>query len=635
MQKLSVYIILSTLVLTSMLTYATETQDTLHTVTLDEVVATGTKNPTDSRLLPLTVSVIKQEQFEEQHETNILPTLTQAVPGIFVTQRGVMGYGVSTGGSGAITMRGIGGSPNTDVLVLIDGLPQYAGLYGHPIADNYQTMMTERVEVIRGPASLFYGSNAMGGVVNIVTRQPKKDTVITNLHLQGGSHYTLDAGLNNQFRRGKFSSAVGFNYSRTDGHRQNMDFDEYNAFLRLGYEMTENWRMSAVGNVVYFNSSNPGTIDAPLTENDMHVLRGTASFSVENEYERTSGAVRLYYNGGHHTIDDGYGIGGTPRTTLYNHNDIMAGVSMYQSVAMFRGNRTTFGFDYQHFGGNAWNQPKETSGIAAGERKDIIRKTQYELAGYVDFRQQVVSWFSLEAGIRFDWHSEAGINYIPQAGLSFALPKQSELKALVSRGFRCPTIRELYMYAPANADLKAESLWNYELSYKQHLLDGKLRLGANIFYLHAANMIETAMVDGRPKNQNTGEMHNTGIETEINYMIIKGLHAYCNYSYLYMLNPRVAAPEHKLNFGLMYHHDKFRIGTDIQYIAGLYTSLATASSPAKKQNFVLWNAHADYHIWKGLWVYVKAYNLLAQQYEINAGFPMPRTTIMGGATWTF
>ena len=622
--------LLTNLFLGTILLYAAE-HDTIRTVTLDEVVATGTKNPTDQRLLPLTVNIVSEQQLTEKHNNNILPTLTSSVPGIFVTQRGVMGYGVSTGGSGAITIRGIGGSPNTDMLVLIDGLPQYAGLYGHPIADNYQTMMTERVEVIRGPASIFYGSNAMGGVVNIVTKQPKSDTILTNLHLQGGSYYTLDAGITNQVRKGKFSSAVGFNYSRTDGHRPNMDFDEYNAFLQLGYDLTANWRMSAMGDIAYFNASNPGTEVAPLEDNDMHVLRGTASISVENQYDKTSGAIRLYYNGGHHTIDDGYSAnGGTPQTSLYNHNDLMTGLSVYQSVEMFKGNRTTFGFDYQQFGGHVWNADKTTN-----SKTDIIRQTQYELAGYIDFRQHVVSWFSLEAGIRFDWHSEAGMNYIPQGGLSFVLPKNATLKALVSRGFRNPTIRELYMYKPANNELKAVSLWNYEISYRQHLLNNKLTLGANIFYLHAKNMIETRMIEGRPLNVNTGELFNTGMELEATYNIIKGLYAFANYSYLHMKNPRLASPEHKLNLGINYHHERFRIGTDFQYINGLYTTLATATAPAEKQNFLLWNAHADYRIWHELWAYLKADNLLAQKYEINAGFPMPRTTIMAGMNWSF
>lgn len=619
--------IASLLLLTSSLC-ASEAQDSLRTVDLPEVVATGTRSEADPRLLPMTVSVISQAQLEERNEINILPTLTNEVPGLFVTRRGLLGYGVSTGGSGGIKVRGIGGSPNTDMLVLIDGLPQYAGLYGHPVADNYQTMLAERVEVIRGPASLFYGSNAMGGVVNIVTHQPKNDTVLTDIHAQGGSYYTVDAGISNQFRKGRYSHAAGFNYSRTKGHRDNMRFDEYNGFVRLGYEMTEHWRIGATGNVAYFNSQNPGTVDAPMLDNDMHILRGTAALSVENRYDRTSGAVRLYYSGGHHIINDGYAAaGGKPQTALYHHTDFMAGVSLYQSVAFFRGNRTTFGFDYQHFGGHAWN-----AAIADGTRKDIIRKAQYELAGYIDFRQEVVSWFALDAGIRFDWHSQSGIAYIPQGGLSFLLPQNAELKALVSRGFRNPTIRELYMYKPANDSLRAENVWNYELSYRQFLLDRRIRLGANIFFLRASNMITTQVTDGKPKNVNTGEMKNCGLEAEFAYNIVQGLWLAANYSFLHMSNPQLGAPEHKLNVAARYHHERFRVGTDVQYIHGLYL---VAGPKPEKENYVLWNANASVRLWRGLWANITVDNILGKEYEINKGFPMPGTTVLAGLKWTF
>ena len=123
-------------------------------VKIQEVVVTGTRNEVDIRHLPMTVTVVGQQKLIEQNHQSILPAVMQQVPGLFVTSRAVMGYGVSGGGSGAINIRGIGGTPNTDVLVLIDGHPQYQGIFGHPISDSYQTMMTERVEVLRGPASV-------------------------------------------------------------------------------------------------------------------------------------------------------------------------------------------------------------------------------------------------------------------------------------------------------------------------------------------------------------------------------------------------------------------------------------------------------------------------------------------------
>ena len=140
---------------------------------LDEVVVTGTRRATDVRHLPMTVSVVDRSRLESRYQPSLLPVLSEQVPGLFVTSRGVMGYGVSTGAAGGLSMRGLSG--NAQMLVLIDGHPQYMGLFGHPIADSYQTMMAERVEVLRGPASVLYGSNAMGGVVNIVTRQMRQD----------------------------------------------------------------------------------------------------------------------------------------------------------------------------------------------------------------------------------------------------------------------------------------------------------------------------------------------------------------------------------------------------------------------------------------------------------------------------
>ena len=163
-------------------------------ILLDNIVVTGTRYETDVCHLPMTVTTLSHEQLSEHHRSSILPTLNEQVPGLFTTSRSMMGYGVSTGAAGAFTMRGVGGSsPNAGVLVLIDGVPQYAGLYGHAIADAYQTMMAERVEVLRGPASVLYGSNAMGGVVNIVTRQMKQDGSKSEAQFSAGSYGTVQA----------------------------------------------------------------------------------------------------------------------------------------------------------------------------------------------------------------------------------------------------------------------------------------------------------------------------------------------------------------------------------------------------------------------------------------------------------
>ena len=104
-------------------------------LTIDEVVVTGTRNETDIRHLPMTISVVNRKVLERRFQPSVLPALTEQVPGLFATSRGIMGYGVSTGAAGGMNLRGIGGSPTAGLLVLIDGHPQYMGLMGHPIAD--------------------------------------------------------------------------------------------------------------------------------------------------------------------------------------------------------------------------------------------------------------------------------------------------------------------------------------------------------------------------------------------------------------------------------------------------------------------------------------------------------------------
>lgn len=160
-----------------------------NTDTLQTVLVTGARHGVEEQRLPNTVTRIERDILTLDHQVSMLPALMQHVPGLLITSRGMVGYGVSTGGSGNMILRGIA-SGTGGVMVLIDGNPQYSGIYSHSIADTYLNMMAERVEVLRGPASALYGSNAMGGVVNIITRQSDQDGVHTDLSLGAGSYGT-------------------------------------------------------------------------------------------------------------------------------------------------------------------------------------------------------------------------------------------------------------------------------------------------------------------------------------------------------------------------------------------------------------------------------------------------------------
>ena len=599
---------------------------------INEVVVTGTRSETDVRHLPMTVSVVGRPQLEASQQTSVLPVLNSQVPGFFSTSRGVMGYGVATGASGQMSLRGIGGPaqaglPTTGLLVLIDGHPQYMGLMGHPIADAYQTMMAERVEVLRGPASVLYGSNAMGGVINIVTRKMQEDGIRTNINIGAGSYGSIQTEATNRIRKGRFSSTVTASYNRTDGHRADMAFEQYGGYAKLGYDFTDNWKVWGDVNVTRFNATNPGSVMKPYIDNDQRITRGMTSFALENYYEKTSGALSFFYNWGDHWINDGYQPGGEPLQYRFNSNDQMLGVSWYQSIQLFQGNRLTVGADYFHFGGEAWNQ------FFDGHRETSADKSLNEVAGYVDFRQDIAAWLTLDAGARVDYHSQTGTEFIPQVGLAFHLPENAEIKAMASKGFRNPTIREMYMFPPQNPDLKPEKLWNYELSFSQRLMDNRLSYGLNVFYINGENLIiRLPNPNGSGMlNQNSGEIENWGAEANVGYQFNPVWSVMANYSWLHMENPVLASPEHKLYGGVNFRKGRWSASTGIQYVKGLYTDLDAAT----KENFVLWNMQGSFKATNYLSFYVRGENLLAQRYEINAGYPMPKATFMGGVNINF
>ena len=614
-----------------------DTTSVVRNYAIGEVVVTGTRNATDIRHLSQTVSVVNRKKLEQAMQPSLLPVLTEQVPGLFTTSRGVMGYGVSNGAAGGISLRGLSGG-NARMMVLIDGHPQYAGIFGHPISDAYQTLLADRVEVLRGPASVLYGSNAMGGVVNIVTRKMHEDGIRTDLHAGYGSYNTLETELTNRIRKGRFSSVISGSYNRTDGHRADMGFEQYGGYGRIGYEVTDHWNLRADVNVTHFNASYPGPVSAPLLDGDQRITRGMTSFAVENGYGKTSGALSFFYNWGDHWINDGYtpSAGEEPKDNRFHSFDDMMGISLYQSARFFKGNRITGGFDWFRYGGEAWNE--YISGEQSGTRRDLVDKHENEVAGYVNIRQDIGAWLTLNAGLRGDHHSRVGTEWVPQAGLAFHLPRAIELKASASKGFRYPILREMYMFPPQNPDLKPESMWNYEIAFLQRLLDGRLSYGVNLFYIDGKNLIMTLPNPSGSGmlNQNSGKIDNAGVEAQVAYRFSRAWSADANYSYLHMKHPVIAAPEHKLYAGANFTQGRWSVSTGVQYVAGLYTSVVTnGRGTDTTEDFVLWNLRGQFRATKWLNIWARGENLLAQRYEINAGYPMPKATVMAGIHLNF
>lgn len=577
------------------------------TTSLEEVVVTGSKIETQKRTLPISVSQINRQQIENTGQINILPTINNYVPGIFVTERNILGFGVATGGSGGISIRGIGGSPNTEVLVLIDGHPQYQGIFGHPLADAYVASDVEKVEIIRGPASALYGTNAMGGVINIITRKNEKTGFNGSLGASFGSYNTQKYYGTAGYKNKKWDVFASVNHDRTKGIRDSTGFKITNGYTKVGYEINDKISVMADVSIAKYNADDTGQIFKPAFFN-IDILRGKASFALMNKFAKTEGALKLYHNFGDHKLSDGF-----------KSTDRNSGIMFYQTLKLFKGNLLTVGTDIKQYGGKA----------NMGKAKDTL-KTINEIAGYIYTQQALAEIVTLSAGLRLENSSIWGTALIPTGGIAVSPVNTTTFKASVAKGFRSPTMMELYLYAP-NPDLQPEKMINYELSWLQSLLDKKLNFELTGYVINGNNMIQVVGKYPNVIRQNVGTFNNKGIEFSINYRPVKGLHLHSNYSYLHQDKKTIATPRQQFNLNANYNYKIWSFFTGLQYIDKLYTNL----SSEKEQSYALVNARISALLYKNISVYAAGSNLLNTKYEINYGYPMPGINFSGGINLKF
>ncbi|HSO87581.1 MAG TPA: TonB-dependent receptor [Draconibacterium sp.] len=583
------------------------------TIQIEEVLVTGTPVKVNRNNVPMSVSVVNQKEIEESNESSLLPILNGRVPGLFVTERGVTGFGVAQGSAGQISIRGIGGNPTTGVLMLIDGHPQFMGIMGHPLSDSYVTSDAERVEVIRGPASILYGTNAMGGVINIITKKQTQEGVHGNARVSYGSYNTQKYMGSVGFKKEKFSAFVTGNHDQTDGHRPNSDFKITNGYLKLGYSFNDHFYTTADFSLAAYEAADPGpdTTNAKVGER-IDIMRGYGSIALQNEFEKASGSLKLFYNFGEHDITDGF-----------HSLDNNYGVNFYESFHLLEGNTITAGIDYMRYGGMAENLK------AMGGKGIVFADTTItEFGSYLFVQQTLAEKLTLNAGLRFQNNSEYGEQWIPSAGFAWKVGKLTTWKGNVSKGFRSPTMRELFLWGP-NPALDPETIISYETGISKQFFNNKMNAELTVYALNGDNLIITVPNQGL---QNSGEVENKGIELAINAEPAKNLTLNATYSYIHMKNPVYATPEHHLYFNANYRIKKLQLSANIQQI----TNLDNDPSPkVNLESYTLVNAKAMYNLTKNINFYVSGENLLGQTYEVNRYYTMPKATLFAGVNLMF
>ncbi len=595
-------------------------QDTT-THQLDPVVITGTRIEQQKSKVPASITIINRETIEQSGASNILPVLAAQVPGFFLNARNPVGYGVGPNSGGNISIRGVSGTPNTQVLVLIDGQPQFMGIFGHPIADAYTASDVERVEVLRGAASLLYGSNAMGGAINIITRSPQEDGLHGNAKVAYGSFNTGVYNASLGYKKGKFNTFASFNHEQTDGFREdgNDDFSNTTGYWKGSYQFSEKLTLAVDANIADASYYFPGTTAEPLENEKRDYLRGRTAIALENEFGKVEGALKLFYNFGQHEFSDGF-----------DSNDFNRGLTFYQNLKLIPNNIITLGIDYKNYGGTAENNNlPPPAQVGLGTQHAINETETYAIVQHTFFEK-----LSVNGGIRLVDNSQFGFTAVPGVGATYQVHDNTTLKASASKAYRSPTVNDLYLFPPSNDALQPENMWNYEVGIAQSAFKNKLHIEATGFIMEGENLIlevPTGM-PGPPQRRNTGSFSNKGIELQTKYFATNNLDFLLNYSLLDASEAVLFAPKQNLNFQARYAFKKLSLQAGLQHISGLRTAPVTDSELEK---YTLVQAQLRFEATKWMHLFINGDNLLDVSYEVQEGFPMPGISFLGGVNFHF
>lgn len=590
-------------------------------IALSEVVVTGSNKSVNRDLLPYTVSVVSRNELEATGQTQVLAAISGQVPSLFVSQRGIFGFGVSNGGSGHIKMRGVGGDRAGGVLMMVDGQPQFAGIYSHHIADFYNKENVERVEVLRGPGSVLYGSNAMAGVINVITRDARHHGVHTTLTSQYGSYNTWLSSITNTTRFGRFSSLVSLSYDRTDGNVKDFDFKQASGYAKIRYDISDNWSVKADYTLMNFRGNDPvyPRLNNPESTDIYHqnVTRGEASIAATNRYAATSGYIQAYYSYGNHYVDD-------PRH--FHSLDDRFGILAYQNLTPWNGAAMTVGFDFNTYTGRI--PVSGGSSHTPGSISTMSRKSVTEYSPYLTLAQELFNRsLILNGGLRMANSDKFDTQWVPQAGFVVTPVSGLTVKGSLSMGYRNPSFREMYLYRMANPDLSPERMMNYEVSIGRSF-SRYFGIDVTAYYCKGDNMIQVVEM----KNVNTGRFINKGIEISTHSRPLDNLTLTASYSYLHTsLDNLVGAPKNQYFLGVNWRVIKqLNISADIKGVGGLFVH-----ESVKHQNYALLNCKIDYELCRYAAIFARLENITDARYEINRGYEMPGFTAMGGIKLNF
>ncbi|MBN2365031.1 MAG: TonB-dependent receptor [Calditrichaeota bacterium] len=588
-------------------------EDSIRTYHLgDSILVLANRYELSIQSMTNTVDVIPVRKYNEVTTHSVLQLTDIFSPQTFVLEKRVVGYGVGSQGSGNVNIRGLGGKPNSGILVLINGRPDFMGIFGHPLPDVYGLNSVQQVEVIRGPSSTVFGSNAMGGVINLVTGRPGRNHIRASV--QGGSYGTFIQNLDYSQKLGKTRTRLMVSHQATDGHIPKSGFQGWNVMAQMNRQFSGEWLVNLEGRYVPYEFDDPFMTDDP---GDLgrtgRIRRGMVDFGIEGPLGRLKNSFHLYTNLGHHRFNDGF-----------ESHDFTYGFSSYQSMDYSSQFQLSLGLDALYYGGKARNVVFPQAPPAPELH------TVSSVGGYLIGHFDPLTKVSIQAGLRAQYTSLEINELSPTAGISFLPDKNLKIFTSYQKGFRLPTLQELYLFPVSNPELKPERVNSIEIGTV--LFPGrKNNLQLSWFFNDVNNIIQqTANLFPPPplKFQNGGEAEQWGVESRLSFTPYPKSDIQISYSFIHPDNLTAFNPEHMFKYFYNQAVRSLQISLFGKYISDLY---AENGEKSPLGDYHLMNISAGWP-YRMLLINVQFRNLLDREYEILPGYSAPGFHILAGVT---
>ncbi len=303
----------------------------------------------------------------------------------------------------------------------------------------------------------------------------------------------------------------------------------------------------------------------------------------------------------------------------------MTGFMVYQSAVPWNGNTLTAGFDWKKYGGDA---------VDASADYPAYWITEY--APYAHMQQLFGKKLIASAGLRAEHHSLFGWEMLPKAGLVFHPTPMNSIRVSAAKGFRSPSIRELYFWMPANAELTPDRVWNYELGVSQEF-GTLMKLELTLFQSEGSNLIQFS--GPPPRWVNSGDYTHKGVEFQGDLAAGSSLTFSGSFTFMDLGDEVYNIPKQKISLQASWQWRRVRFSGNMLSVHDWKSASFPGPGPAAMlhdmKDYTVFNMSALVNLVRGLSFRLNVLNLTDTDYQALYGYPMPGRTWMGNFAYAF